>query len=113
MGFRSLIISGVPKEEMEKGFEIIPKEKWSEIVEKDGMIFCKNDMNWKWYGSYDMVNRWNEFMSELEEKYEDEGFFTMVIGEDGGMDYDSSWNPFIGYDYGFGVEINEVGSIFK
>ncbi len=27
MGFRSLIISGVPKEEMEKGFEIIPKRE--------------------------------------------------------------------------------------
>ena len=38
-------------EEKEKGFEILPKEDWSEIVEKDEMIFCKNDWNWKWgYG---------------------------------------------------------------
>lgn len=112
MGFRSLVIIGVPKEEMVKGFEILPKKDWSEIVEKDGMIFCKNDWDWKWYHSYNDVNRWNEFMEELDDKYEGEGFFTMVIGEDGSMDYDSSWNLQNAYEYGFGTEINDVGSVF-
>lgn len=113
MGYRSLVISGFPKEEMEKGFSIIPKEDWKEVVEKDGMVFCKNDWDWKWYSGFSDVNRWNEFMSELYEKYEDEGFFTMVIGGDYGFDFDSSWNNHIGYEYGFGIEVDSVGSVFK
>jgi len=66
MGFRSLVITGFPVEEKEKGFEIFPKEDWSEIVEKDEMIFCKNDLNWKWYDGYERVEMWNQFSMGLD-----------------------------------------------
>ena len=70
-------------------------------------------MNWKWNWRDERVVRWNELMEEFEEKYEDEGFFTMVIGEDYVPNLDSSINNWVGYEYGFGVEINDVGSVFK
>ena len=113
MGFRSLVITGFPVEEKEKGFEILPKEDWSEIVEKDEMIFCKNDWNWKWGYGFEIEKKWDQFMCDLEDKYEDERYFTIVIGEDCSFNHDSSWNYDLGLDYGFGIDVNTVGSVFK
>jgi len=113
MGFRSLVITGFPVEEKERGFEILPKEDWSEIVEKDEMIFCKNDWNWKWGYGYEREKMWDQFMSDLEDKYEDERFFTVVIGEDYSFNYDSSWNSDLGWEYGFRITVDENGTVFK
>lgn len=113
MGYRSLVITGFPVEEKEKGFEIIPREDWGEIVEKDDIIFCKNDWNWKWGYGYETERKWSNFMSELEDKFEDERFFTIVIGEDCSFNWDCSYNDQVGWDYGFGITVDQNGSVFN
>ena len=109
----SLVISGFPIEFRDKAFEIISKDKWSEIREKNGMVFCKNNWQWNWDYSNERVKDWNSFMYNLEELYGDSDFFTIVISEeDFSLDIDSSLNIHVASHYGFGTSVNTVGEIF-
>lgn len=114
MGQKSLVITGFPIEEKERAFSIIPKEKWFEVVEKNDLVFCKNDYNWRWNETYEDIGRWYDFMNSLEEKeIEEDKYFTLVIGENWGVNFDSSVNPETAFEYGFEVVVNSTGSIFQ
>ena len=111
MGYRSFVVTGFPKEEKERAFKSF-ELNWSDVVEKDGMVFCRNDWDWKWYDGFKNVEEWHSFMDELEEKYDEEQFFTLVVGEDFQVN-ERSVNWYTGEEYGFYLDFNVDGRVFK
>lgn len=112
MGYRSFVVTGFLKHVKETGFQVFPESDWEDVVEKDGMVFCRNDWDWKWYDGFSDVEEWYSFMEELEEKYDEEKFFTLVVGEDFQMN-ERSVNYYTSQEWGFHFDFNVDGEVFK
>ena len=84
MGYRSQVIAGVPKKDKKKALNII--KDWDYISEentynpedKRKYVFFMADY-WKWYGGYDGVDKFNDFIDKSKDR------FLLAVGEDGAL----------------------------
>lgn len=84
MGYRSEVISMLPLSEKKKADKIINPEDWDHVlVDEENKLVYYYALHWKWYHSWEPIGKWEDLISDLDEKGKDACL--IAVGEDGAI----------------------------